>query len=733
MSLDSIISDYKEKLPPKIIEDIVEKADKKDLTNEELDKVLQRAKSIYDEKQVDYGEPVGTMAAQSIGEPGTQMSVDAEEDIIVKNDDIIEIKNISRFVDSFVDEEGRKSGEWEICDVSSENLYVPSLTSSEEITWSKVLEVSRHPSPSCLLKLKTSSGRKIKATSSHSFVIKRDGNPVVASGDEISEGDSVPVISNINERCISSLHHCSKTDYAVFDMNTEMKSNTESDVGKKIFLDREFGRLFGEYIKGAESAKDSIKDLILDAGFSKEFAENIIGKKSNKSELCLPRFVYSADIKFVEGFFEALTESEGNPKNILGTTDGTKSNSVVKVESERVANGITFLLSRLGVYSSKSVKEDGVYIKIEDNEKKNRCGYSKSQPDGEIRWEEITEIEEVKPSSGYVYDLSVKGTETFTTSEGIITHNTMRTFHYAGVAEISITLGLPRLIEIVDARKTPKNPMMTIKLEEEFAKDKNKARKVGWKIEETRIKDIASIETNPTQMKIILEMEEETLDKKEIKFEDIIDKIEKESDADIQEKEGTIVLRPPSSSYRKLLRLKDKVKETKVAGIEGIKRVIIRKNDDEYTVYTEGSAFEEVLGLSEVDASRTKTNDLHEVYDALGIEAARQAVINEAIDTLDEQGLEVDGRHIMLVADIMTNDGRLKQIGRHGVSGEKESILARAAFEVTVKHLLEAGRKGDVDELKGIPENVIVGQPIELGTGLVDLKMDVSGEKSSSD
>ena len=89
---------------------------------------------------------------------------------------------------------------------------------------------------------------------------------------------------------------------------------------------------------------------------------------------------------------------------------------------------------------------------------------------------------------------------------------------------------------------------------------------------------------------------------------------------------------------------------------------------------------------------------------------------------LDEQGLEVDIRHIMLVADIMTNEGDLNAIGRHGVSGRKTSVLARGAFEITSQHLLRAAILGEEDKLDGVAENVIVGQPITQGTGAVDVK-----------
>jgi len=165
----------------------------------------------------------------------------------------------------------------------------------------------------------------------------------------------------------------------------------------------------------------------------------------------------------------------------------------------------------------------------------------------------------------------------------------------------------------------------------------------------------------------------------------------------------------------------EKLKKLILAGIKEIRRVIIRKEDEEYVLYTEGSNLKKVMKIKGVDFARTATNNIYEIYEVLGIEAARNAVINEAISTLEEQGLEVDVRHIMLVADAMTADGELKQIGRHGVAGEKHSILARAAFEMTVNNLLDAAVRGDRDRLSGVTENIIVGQPIKLGTGDVEL------------
>ncbi len=301
------------------------------------------------------------------------------------------------------------------------------------------------------------------------------------------------------------------------------------------------------------------------------------------------------------------------------------------------------------------------------------------------------------------------------------TQMTMRTFHYAGVAEINVTLGLPRLIEIVDARKIPSTPTMTIKLNQDYAHDRDLAREVAWAIESSSILHLGSIATDLAEMNVIIELNPGALEQRKITAEEVAARLKEETGLAVDQKENLLVMAPEEPSYRELLQLVEKIKRLSLKGVEGIKRVVIRKEGDEYILYTEGSSLKKVMQFDGVDPTRIKTNNINEIGEVLGIEAARNAIINEATDTLREQGLSVDVRHIMLVADIMTVDGELKQIGRHGVSGEKASVLARAAFEVTVNHILDAAIRGDVDDLKGVTENVIVGQPIQLGTGDVTL------------
>lgn len=301
------------------------------------------------------------------------------------------------------------------------------------------------------------------------------------------------------------------------------------------------------------------------------------------------------------------------------------------------------------------------------------------------------------------------------------TQMTMRTFHYAGVAEINVTLGLPRLIEIVDARKIPSTPTMTIRLTPDYAHDRDLAREVAWAIESTSILHLGSVATDLAEMNVLIELNPGPMAQRKIAAEEVAEKLREETGLAVDQKENLLIMAPEEPSYRELLQLVEKIKKISLKGIEGIKRVVIRKEGDEYVLYTEGSALRKVMQFDGIDPNRTKTNNINEIAEVLGIEAGRNAIINEATDTLREQGLSVDVRHIMLVADIMTVDGEVKQIGRHGVSGEKASVLARAAFEVTVNHILDAAVRGDVDDLRGVTENVIVGQPIQLGTGDVQL------------
>ncbi len=325
------------------------------------------------------------------------------------------------------------------------------------------------------------------------------------------------------------------------------------------------------------------------------------------------------------------------------------------------------------------------------------------------------------------------------------TQMTLRTFHYAGVAEMNVTLGLPRLIELVDARRVPSTPMMTVHVERKLRADRDEVQKIALQIEVTTIPDVASIGTVVEELKVVVAPQAALLEARGVKRSELEAALGENLDPRLFEvrsgsgggetrsfevrlkespagatktKKEELVEEMP---FKKLLLASEAAKGIRIKGVSGIRRALIRKEKDEYVIYTEGSNLEGVLEIAGVDGARTTTNSIFEIYRVYGVEAARAALIHEANRTLAEQGLGVDIRHLMLVADVMTNEGDIRAIGRHGISGKKTSVLARAAFEITAAHLLRAAITGEVDELKGVAENIIVGQPITLGTGAVNL------------
>ena len=583
-------------LPRRLKDEVYETLEKREVTTQEAEDIVQATVAQYYNTRVDPLDPVGTVSAQSIGEPGTQMSVPYDERVIVRRDDETDVAEIGSLVDGLLHvRESQKFDGHEVAR-APENLEVLSLRADEQVAWKPVEEVSRHESPDELLKFELESGRTIRATKSHSFVKKVEGEIVPVPGDSLTTDDELPVI--------------------------------------------------GDFERGSETA---------------DF-ESFIPDKT-----------------------EALTDGGA----VVQTRKRTQDSEIV----------------------------------------------------GAASWERIESIETVTPDHDYVYDFSVSGLETFTTAQGVVTHNTMNTFHYAGVAEIDVTQGLPRLIELVDARKEPDTPMMTVHLDGEYAENRERAHEVVWKIEATKILQLGDVSTNVADMLVQVALNEDTLRERWPTVEDPVEVAEEiaatiESKLGVEARQRGLVIEfgPDQPSYRQLLQLVEELREIVFKGIEEVSRVVIRKEEtddgEEFILYTEGSAFGDVLDIEGVDASRTTCNNIHEINRELGIEAARESLIDETMNTLEEQGLDdVNIRHLMLVADIMTNEGTIESIGRHGISGSKDSVLARAAFEVTVSHLLDAAIHGEVDELDGVTENVIVGKPIKLGTGDVNLRM-TSGKQA---
>ncbi|MFB6266063.1 MAG: DNA-directed RNA polymerase subunit A'' [Halodesulfurarchaeum sp.] len=877
--MEAIVGDTE--LPKRLREKIYDTIEEREgVTLEEVEEITQAVEAQYLDTRVDPLDPVGTVSAQSIGEPGTQMSIPGDERIVVRDGGETRLVEIRDLVESvFRTEAVRTRDEHEVA-LAPDHLAVPSLRSDEQIDWKPIEAVSRHEAPDHLLRIELESGRSIRATAEHSFVTREDNTVVPVAGRDLSEGDWLPIVGSLPEpdateemdlraRLPSEEYWFTSTltDGGVTEhpggpdqvrnkraavQQGALEERTVYPVQGTVGLPESFPLDSGTgFLFGAWLAEGSVTDYYLsisnvDEQFQREVrsvAERFdlsVNEYENHSgfgvghdlrvngkvladlirETCLedgqkvvPDVAYGAPSSFVRGLLAGYFSGDGNVgKNSIRASS----------TSRPLVEGIALLLAREDIYARFGTQGDSTTLRIPKKfvprfadrigmvgeraealsslaasvsadgpdgtdqipnfgdalaraadaadlpsrtvhsaSERQRIGRARlarlvetisdrtdGEPDsletleeavdGDVVWERITAISEVPTTEDYVYDVSVSGLETFTTASGLITHNTMNTFHYAGVAEIDVTQGLPRLIELVDARKEPDTPMMTVHLEDEYATNREKAHEVVWQIEATKILALGDISTNVADMIVRVDLNEDTLQERWPTMEDteaiaaeIADDIQSALGVEVTQQGTIIEFGPEQPSYRELLQLVEKLRDVVFKGIEDISRVVIRKEEtergEEFVLYTEGSAFKKVMQIEGVDDTRTTCNNIHEIYDALGVEAAREAIIEETMDTLEEQGLgDVNVRHLMLVADIMTNDGTIQSIGRHGISGSKESVLARAAFEVTVNHLLDAAIYGEADDLDGVIENVIVGKPVKLGTGDVDLRMTAS-------
>jgi DNA-directed RNA polymerase subunit A" len=253
------------------------------------------------------------------------------------------------------------------------------------------------------------------------------------------------------------------------------------------------------------------------------------------------------------------------------------------------------------------------------------------------------------------------------------------------------------------------------------------ARVIAEKIKEIKLKEIISdIAIDFGSKKIKIGVDSKLLRGAHISLDKAIEVLS-EKGFDIKKLSDGMSLDMSKEDYKVIYKTKEKIKEVILTGIKKISQVLVVKRDKNYVILTAGSNLKEVMPFKGVNADKTISNDIHETAQVLGVEAARQLVVNEINKVIGSQGLAVDGKHAMLVADMMVSSGAVKGITRMGIIADKNSVLARASFETAVKQFVMATKTGKKDKLASVIENIILNQPVPVGTGLPGLLVKVTG------
>ena len=892
-----------------------------------LDLLLQTIILSYKRAIVAPGEMVGMIAAQSIGEPTTQMSIKFCEHIrFVKFNKTTKkissvLTKIGEFCDKIIEANpqftfntGHENSVETLLDALDDEYYIIGVDSKEKTHWNKISHVSRHPVNGKLVKVETRSGRKVTTTLSHSHLIRNNQTVEPITGAELKEGMRIPVAKHIDNSFeinvinIGDLHYELDNLFGWFIGAYLAEGNINNysicitnisqhyiDKVKEIALrfDKEAKDVHynGEYGPGV-TTKFNHKDLALflldtcktgsfikqvpDFAFiaPNEFKAGLLqgymdgdgnfqsDEKHHQIRACSRSERLTKDLSLLFNYFDIFTSmkvqnvksepmynlsisakySELYKENIGSTVHKDKLDNLVNYIARSDAHNLSDEIdkitglgdiiakcgktlkipgqsSKYGRWSKKeSIGRRTLQKYIEEFEShsevkliKDELNILKQAANSHVIWDEIVKLEIYEPNQkDYVYDFTVPANQTFMNDSGIIVHNTLNTFHYAGVASKSnVTRGVPRMEEILALSNSIKNPSLTVYLNEDEQTDKDKVNAIQYMLEHTKLKEVVkSIEIcfDPDDMNTLIEQDKEVMSQYK-EFEQLLDEC-LEQQEEMEEEKSKWIIRiemDPEVMLEKNITMddinftlnntyKDEIncvysdynsdklifrirmknilknasnksnKKTKMnpldqsdqiyilknfqdqllnnivlRGIKKINKVIMRKvkdnlvekagayiKEDIWVLDTIGTNLLDVLGLDYIDKRRTVSNDIMEIYNILGMEAARQCIYNELIEVLEFDGSYINAHHIAMLCDRMTFSHKLISIYRHGINNDDIGPIAKASFEETPEMFLKAARHAELDTLRGISANVMCGQEGLFGTASFQVVLDIN-------
>ena len=853
------------------------------------------------------GEFVGIIAAQSIGEPATQMSAISSTIVVVNSKTLSYKGSIGKLIDDILEKNAEKVltiGKDSVVLDLDEDVYILGVSADEKTSWKRISQVSRHPANGGLVEVHTRTGRKTTATLTHSFLKRSPTGIVPVLGSDLKVGMRIPIAKKISE--VNNPTRVAKAGNTVFTLDkmfgwvcgiyladgslsgSTVRISKINPIVEKIL--QEFSDLYkfdlttrnyqGEYGPSKDNNIYS-KDL-------KDFLLSNFGHGSYTKSI--GALAYHAPLEFIQGLVGGYFDGDGNVNvDRQQIRVGSRSLDLIKdinrllgycemfgvmgeETSVSIADKIFYTLNVPRKFASTYKKNVGFLLKekadaleeiilynerddihsqqemidkipelgsiiaqtgkllrmpgqsrtygrwtkkesigrktLEDyicNFKEMMAVYVdpvvKDSVDaniallesaliGDVLWDEIVELVYLEDPKTYVYDFTVPGNDSFMVDDNVLVHNTLNTFHLAGVSSKSnMTRGVPRLKEMLKVTKNPKATALTVYLKPSFRENKDRVREVAQDLELTVMKDIvnrvavyydptdeasvlkedrellkfyemfesretATDSEEATQSKwskwlLRLEFDRETMFNRNITIDDVnfvlADKFTNQinmiySDFNSQRLVMRIRLATGDNTYGDDLvgikKLQNRIlNNIVIRGLPGIRSASFRKDKDkkelidgeykaieQYVLDTDGSNFIEVMNHPAVDGNKIYSTNVHDIYQQLGIEAARSALFQEINVLFAEAGINY--RHMGLLCDWMTRIGRFMTVDRYGINKNDTGPLSKASFEETERVMLKAALYGEIDPVTGISANIMTGQPLRGGTAFTQILLD---------
>jgi DNA-directed RNA polymerase beta' subunit len=559
--------------------------------------------------------------------------------------------------------------------------------------------------------------------------------------------------------------------------------------------------IFGT-IKEEKKNSESLYHLNISSKYAKIYMENIDSVLHKEKLLNIVKFIERNEIKFLS---EQIDKINGLGEIIANC------GKMLKLPGQSRTYGFWKNKDSIGRRTLEKYYEtfkNDANVKLIENELK----VIEQAIHSGVVWDEIIKIEYYTPDqNNYVYDFTVPGNQTFMTDYGVIIHNTLNTFHFAGVASKSnVTRGVPRIEEILSLSSDIKNPSLSIYLKPEDERQKEKAQIIMYMLEHTKLEEIVkSIEVcfDPDDLNTMISEDKDTIEQYRAFENMVVECSETSLQSDENEKSKWIirmVLEPEIMLEKNItmddvnytlkncfdeqinciysdfnsdklifrIRMNEVIKsaggrsaqkKTKVnpldqsdqiyilknfqdqllqnvvlRGIKGINKVILRKivdnmvehngiykKQDIWVLDTIGTNLLDVLGLDFIDNKRTISNNIVEIYNILGIEAARQAIYNELVEVVEFDGTYINYHNYSVLVDRMTFTSKLISIFRHGINNDNIGPIAKASFEETPEMFLKAARHAELDTFRGVSANVMCGQEGFFGTSAFQVVLDI--------
>ena len=640
----------------------------KDHTHNPSEPMLQDIQDHWLKAKVAPGEAVGAVAAQSIGERATQCTLNS-----VDYNEHLMIQGIGTCVGEYIDR---------LCDPNGpDTQYVTvkgrkalTIDQNGEVSWNKLIAVTRHlpqnkDGSDTLLKITTQSGRTLTCTKAKSFLVFKNGF-VPCSGDEIAIGDRLPLLNNV-----PSLYRREILDGAM--VGTFLATG-------HIDMHMHMSAKYPQYLRKATKYKHRMHNndiIIMDPDIVHVFAQF----------KPVPKCTIGATDEFAAALVHAFIAHNGTMEEHL----------MVYAPTHHKLLGL--MLSQLGIYTT--LTSNSVVIPRDQ-----LCVLAHPMFKGDTHFEynshngawldTVVKIEEVPSSHKYVYDLTVDKTKNMVLLNGIAIRDT---FHFAGVSAKNVTLGLPRLEEILNLTKKMKTPLATFK--------------------HTQAHHFKYLEIPPAtnihmedDLSSFWEFPDEGLYQGEprriaIHWDDPVElkRVFNEAGLEIAYTEGPDMV----------CHIYGEADIPKSIGVKGAEWYKMVDNHVETSL-----TIEQLIGLLPEEVVDTiYSNNIHDMMKTYGIEAARVTILKEIRKILAHYGIDLNVRHLLLLADWMTQTGTLTPMTRYGLKKvDQTQPLKQSTFEEVVGVFTRAAVQERSDPVENVSACILTGKTATMGTTMAHVQ-----------